>query len=190
MTGKTEDEWLSVSDISEKVGIPVETIRRYIRSHGVHMKVKKIHKRYVVHGESLTVFKQIRELYADGKNVEEIEQTLTNRGVPMTVTVQLDDDEPMTVDVADELKRMNDNFEGKYQEQAEQIKLLAELVKKQQAYIDEKLEKQEQRSEQRHQVLVESLKTSMELRKSLIEAAATKVEEEPKKGFWARLFGK
>lgn len=179
------NEWLSVSDISEKIGIPVETIRRYIRSHGVHMKVKKIHKRYVVHSESLTVFKQIRELYADGKNVEEIEQTLSNRGVPMTVTVQLDDDEPMTVNVADELKRMNEKLEQQYQEQAEFNKVLLEQLQKQQTYIDEKLEK-------RDVLLVESLRVVMGERKAISETAVSVEEEQQqqKKGFFARLFGK
>lgn len=177
----TENEWLSVSDISEKIGIPVETIRRYIRSHGVHMKVKKIHKRYVVHSESLTVFKQIRELYADGKNVEEIEQTLTNRGVPMTVTVQLDDDELVTVSVADELQRMNEKLE----KQAEFNKLLLEQLQQQKTYIDEKLEK-------RDVLLVESLRGMMEERKAIVETAASVEEEQQqqKKGFFARLFGK
>lgn len=180
-----ENEWLSVSDISEKIGIPVETIRRYIRSHGVHMKVKKIHKRYVIHSESLTVFKQIRELYADGKNVEEIEQTLSNRGVPMTVTVQLDDDEPMTVNVADELKRMNGKLEQQYQEQAEFNKVLLEQLQKQQTYIDEKLEK-------RDVLLVESLRGMMEERKAIAETSVSVEEEQNqhKKGFFARMFGK
>lgn len=40
-------------------------------------------------------------------------ETLTNRGIPMTVTVQLDD-EPVTVNVAEELERMNDKLEANF----------------------------------------------------------------------------
>jgi DNA-binding transcriptional MerR regulator len=169
-----EDNWLSVSDVSEKVGIPVETIRRYIRSHGVHLKVKKVHKRYVVHNDSVTVIKQIRELYADGKNVDEVEQTLSNRGIPMTVTVKMDNDYSMTVSVADELKRMNERLEEQQnfnKQQSEFNRLLIEKLENQERYIKDSLEK-------RDQVLIESLR----------ESAAAR-EGEKKKGFWARLFG-
>lgn len=185
----TENEWLSVSDISEKIGVPVETVRRYIRNHGVHLRVKKIHKKYEVHSGSLDVFKQIRELYADGKNIQEVEQTLSNRGVPMTITVNVHDDESMTVSVADELQRMNDRLEEQEKfnkEQAEYNTLLLEELKN-------------QREEMKHQIKalgekldlakVETLRTMIEDRKEIVETAAS-VEEEKKKGFWSRLFGK
>lgn len=178
-----ENEWLSVTEISEKMGIPVETIRRYIRSHGVHMKVKKIHKRYVVHNESMTVFQQIRELYSDGKNVEEVEQTLSIRGIPMTVTVQVDNDESMTVNVVDELlelKRMLQEQKNFNNEQVNFNNQLLERLDKQQTYIKESLEK-------RDQLLLESIRSVQEEKKALLEIAAAK-ESEKKKGFFSRLF--
>lgn len=182
----TENEWLSVTEISEKIGIPVETIRRYIRSHGVHMKVKKIHKRYVVHDESMTVFQQIRELYADGKNVEEVEQTLSNRGIPITVTVQVDDDESVTVNVADEilgLKRMLEEQKKFNEDQMNFNKQLLERLDQQQIYIKESLEK-------RDQILLESIRTVQEEKKALLEIAAAQEGNKNRKGFFSKLFGK
>jgi DNA-binding transcriptional MerR regulator len=177
-----ENEWLSVADISEKVGIPVETIRRYIRSHGVHMKVKKIHKRYVIHSESVTVFKQIRELYADGKNVEEVEQTLSSRGIPLTVTVKNDDDKPMTVNVADELQRMNERYERLENKFDERERFFEEKFQQQQRHIDESLKK-------RDRALMESIRSFQEEKQVRIETAASVEKEEKKKGFLSRLFG-
>lgn len=95
-----EKEWLSVADVSEHTGVPVEAVRRYTRSHGIHLKVKKVHNWYLVHSESVAVFKLIRKLYSDSRNVEEVEQILSYRGVPMTVTIENDDDEPITVSMA------------------------------------------------------------------------------------------
>jgi DNA-binding transcriptional MerR regulator len=181
----SENEWLSVSDISGKVGIPVETIRRYIRSHGVHMKVKKVHKRYVIHNDSVTVFKQIRELYADGKNVEEVEKALSSRGIAMTVTVKNDDDEPMTVNVADELKQINKALEEQNkacEEQKEFNKLLLEKLEQQERYIKESLEN-------RDRALMESIRTIQEEKQARIETGASSEKEEKKKGFFTRLFG-
>src|SRR3954469_24963549 len=51
----TDNEWLTVSEASKKINIPVETIRRYIRSHNVHLRVKKLGKKYFIHDESVTV---------------------------------------------------------------------------------------------------------------------------------------
>ncbi|MFB7142747.1 MULTISPECIES: MerR family transcriptional regulator [Terrabacteria group] len=176
-----ENQWLSVAEVGEKVGIPVETIRRYIRSHGIHMKVKKVHKRYVIHDESVTVFTQIRELYADGKNIEEVEQALTDKGVPMIITVKDENDEPMTVSVTEELKRVNDTLNEKFEKQNEFNKLLLERLDQQQKYINESLNK-------RDQLLLESIRSLQEEKQARIEMAAA--AEKPKLSFWARLFGK
>jgi DNA-binding transcriptional MerR regulator len=186
MAEKVEDVWLLVSDISEKIGVPVETVRRYIRNHGVHLRVKKIHKKYEVHSESLDVFKQIRELYADGKNIQEVEQTLSNRGVPMTINVNVDDDESVTVSVADELQRMNE----KLTQQEEFNKLLVEKLDQQQAEFKQELKQLERQLENKiEQSKVEELRIMREERVAMIETSATQ-EQQQKKGFFKRLFGK
>jgi len=129
----TDNEWMTVSEASEKVNIPVETVRRYIRSHSVHLKVKKLGKKYSIHNDSLTVIKQIRVLYDHGKNVDEVEESLSASGIPMTFTVKNDNDEAMTVHVADELLEIKKVL----QQQQEFNKALMTEVTSQSAEINE-----------------------------------------------------
>ena len=171
-----ETEWLSVADVSECTGVPVETVRRYIRSHGIHLKVKKVHKRYLVHNESVAVFKQIRELYSDSKNVEEVEQILSSRGVPMTVTIENDDDEPMTVSMADELREIK---KALIQQQQFNQDLLEEL-KRQKNYIENSIEKRDQR-------LIESLRV---IKNENHEANLEIAPRKKKSGIFQRIFNK
>lgn len=171
----TDNDWMTVSEVSEKVNIPVETIRRYIRSHSVHLKVKKLHKKYYIHDESMTVIEQIRALYAEGKNIEEVEETLTASGIPMTITVKNDNDEAMTVHLTDELQEIKQAL----QEQKQFNQQLLEQMKQQQEYISQSLEKRDQR-------LLESIRAMQEQKQAQIETATA----EQKKGFFARLFGK
>lgn len=190
---RTKDKWLSVADISEKIGVPPETIRRYIRSHGVHLKIKKVHKRYVIHSESVTVFKQIRELYSDGKTVDEVEQSLVDKGISMTFTVIDDTDKPMTVSVADELQAIKDQqttfnemLLKEVREQKEFNKLLFDKLEEQRVYIVEQQAYIDDRLDKRDRLLIESIRSSLEVKK---EMAVTK-EQQEKKGFFSRLFQK
>ncbi|NRL58356.1 helix-turn-helix domain-containing protein, partial [Salmonella enterica subsp. enterica serovar Typhi] len=98
----TDNEWMTVSEASEKLNIPVETVRRYIRSHSVHLRVKKQGKRYLLHDESMTVIQAIRGYYDRSMNADEVEEALSAQGIPMTITVKSDNDEAMTVHIADE----------------------------------------------------------------------------------------
>ncbi|WP_255265225.1 DUF3967 domain-containing protein [Parageobacillus toebii] len=82
-----------------------------------------------------------------------------------------------------ESERYNDDIQALKEMVAKQNELLKELMMRldqQQKYIEESLKK-------RDELLMQSLKESMETRKMI---AAAKEEEGKKKGFWARLFGK
>lgn len=183
-----KNDWLSVADVNEKIGIPVETIRRYIRSHGVHLRIKKIHKRYLIHSDSLTVFEQIRGLYADGKNIEEVEQALTNKGFPMTVNVQLDNEtnDSMTVNVADELLELKQMLTEQQKVNEQQIafnKQLLQELEQQKQLLKESFEKQDQK-------LIQTLRQGLEVRKQIATGEEQAKERETRKGVFARLFGK
>lgn len=189
----TDNEWMTVSEASEKVNIPVETMRRYIRSHSVHLRVKKQGKKYLLHDDSMTVIKQIRALYDRSMNVDEVEETLSASGIPMTITVKNSNDEAMTVHVADELKEIkqalqeqklfNQQQQEHLQAQREFNKLLLEQLKQQQEYIDRKLEVRDQR-------LLESIRAIQEVKQAQIEAAAAAKQEKDQRGFWIRLFNR
>jgi len=167
----TDNEWFTVSQASEKINVPVETIRRYIRAHSVHLKVKKVHKKYFIHDESMTVIEQIRGLYAEGQNVEEVEETLSKRGIPLTLTIKNDHDEVMTVHIVDELKDIKQALKA----QKDFNDALLEQMKKQQEYIDHRLEKRDKR-------LIEAMKESMEVRRQIAAA------QEEKKSWWKKIF--
>lgn len=88
-------EWLSVTQLSERLGIPPETIRRYINRHSVHLYFKKVNKSYYIAETSIDVLLQIRNLYGDGKQSEEVEKALDRNGVPMSVNNESDLDNVM-----------------------------------------------------------------------------------------------
>ncbi|MEH7440489.1 DUF3967 domain-containing protein [Neobacillus drentensis] len=90
---------------------------------------------------------------------------------------------------ATEIQRHNESYNDDIKELREIINqqniLLQKLIEKmdqQQKYIDERLE-------QRDRTLIESLRESQEVKQQLLQIAAAH-EEEKKKGFIARLFGR
>ncbi|MBO7748996.1 hypothetical protein I8J29_33025 [Paenibacillus sp. MWE-103] len=99
-------EWLTVAQVSEQVDIPAETVRRYITRHGLHLQVKKGHKSYQIAESCLPVFRQIRALYDEGKQVDEVEAALVKSGRPTVITVN-EAGESMTVNVAESLAAMD-----------------------------------------------------------------------------------
>ena len=121
------EQWLHISEAAEKTHIPAETVRRYIREHGVHLRIKKSGKYYYIHEESLIVIKQIRELYSNGKKKNEIEESLSAAGIPMTVTVN-HDGEQMTVNMANELLEIKKELHEQRQRDEQQQKIIMELL--------------------------------------------------------------
>lgn len=214
----TDNEWFTVSEASEKVNIPVETLRRYIRSHHVHLRVKKIGKRYSIHNDSLNVMETIRELYSNGKNIDEVEESLSESGIPLTITVKDEHDESVTVHVADELleiKQALDEQKQAYDEQKQFNEKLWEQLEKQHIYYEQKFEElkydrdfvhslkssmeqkklesteEESKSREQFQVVEEQLseiqKKQDDFEQMMKESASA---QEPKKGWFSRLFGK
>jgi DNA-binding transcriptional MerR regulator len=174
----TDNEWMTVSEASEKVNIPVETLRRYLRHHNVHLKVKKLSKKYYIHNDSMTVIEEIRRLYAEGKNIEEVEESLSASGVTMTLTVKNDDDETMTVHVADELKSIKEQLEQQKQFNQALLEKLEEQNGRMERYI-----------ENRDREVMTKLNQIQASHQALLETASTQ-EPPKKKGFFSRLFGK
>jgi|GEM_PF-5016114 len=78
-------KWLSVTDVSDQLDIPAETIRRYINRHFAHLQVKKISKSYFIADNGLDTLLKIRELYRDGKQEDEVAASLDRIGVPINM---------------------------------------------------------------------------------------------------------
>lgn len=123
-----EKSWLTVTELSERIGIPDATLRRYIRHHGHYLKLRKRHKSYLVADESVEMLIKIREAYASGSNIEGVEDTLYASGAPTIVTVTADDSgDRATVNV---VKSLSD-LQKTVSEQNDMIRSLGHLVKEQ-----------------------------------------------------------
>lgn len=79
--------WLTVSEVSERTDIPPETVRRYLTRHSLHLQSKKGHKSYQIAESCIPVLIQIRTLYAEGKQADEVETALARSGRPTIVSV-------------------------------------------------------------------------------------------------------
>jgi DNA-binding transcriptional MerR regulator len=166
---KSNEKWLSVMDIEKQTGIPDATIRRYLRNHGHHIQIKKRGKVYFISSDSLVVIKKIRELYDKGKQSEDIEETLRDMNVPVTITVT-DDEKEVTVNASEVLLQLKKEMN----EQKKFNQLLLETLQKQQEYINTKLEERDRK-------LNESLREILESKKEIASS-------ERKKGFFAKIF--
>ncbi|MBN6206212.1 MerR family transcriptional regulator [Ralstonia pickettii] len=71
------NEWFSISSVSEKVNIPRETVRRYVRQYGNHLEIKRGERNaYLVHENSLETVKKIRHLMEQGHEREQVKEFL------------------------------------------------------------------------------------------------------------------
>lgn len=148
-------KWLTVLDVEKQTGIPNATIRRYIRNHSHHLNIRKKGKSYYIASESLPTMLNIRQLYDDGKNLEQVEEALIQSDNPVIITVTTDDKQ-VTVNLGEALQDMKLAMN----EQNIIIQSLIEQIQKQQEYIDNKLE-------ERDKNLIAAIKESQESKKQM-----------------------
>ncbi|WP_054637855.1 DUF3967 domain-containing protein [Thalassobacillus sp. C254] len=157
-------EWFSVAEVVDELGIPANTIRRYINNHGIYLKIKKKHKSYFIHKESLNVIKDIRRWYQDGKSGEQVDELLSNQGIPMTIS--MGEDEQTDIKVTKVLSELKEDMK----EQKEFNKRLIEELEKRDQYINEKLKTRDER-------LLSTMKEMMEVKKQI-------AAKEERKSWW------
>lgn len=151
-------EWLTVLDVEKQIKIPNATIRRYIRNHGHHLNIRKKGKSYFIASESIPIVLDIRKQYDEGKSQEQVEETFIQKGSPVTITVTADD-EQVTVNVSEALQ----DIKKAMHEQNKIIESLVVQMKKQQDYIDNKLEERDRK-------LIEALRENQASRKQVAVA--------------------
>jgi DNA-binding transcriptional MerR regulator len=98
-------EWLTVTQLEKETGIPTPTIRRYIRQHGFYLLMKKKHKSYLIARESIDTLHHIRDMYGQGMNVEQVNESLIATGATMTITMN-DEDGVTSVQVGEVLSEL------------------------------------------------------------------------------------
>jgi DNA-binding transcriptional MerR regulator len=112
-----------------------------------------------------------KEPFSNGTEIEQVENEMNT--VPI-----IRSDDPFIKELMDKIGTMED-------QQTQLIEMNKELFKRldeQQRYIGERLEERDRK-------LMESLRESQEVKQQLLQIAVDR-EEEKKKGFFARLFGK
>lgn len=157
-------EWINVAHIEEKTKIPAVSIRRYIHRHSTHIKHKKSHKSFSIDKDSLPVIEKIRDFYAEGLNVDQVEEALSNLSIPMIIDVN-DGERNIKLNTAETLlgiKKENEELKA-------MIIALGDKFKEQQDYIDKKLDERDRK-------LMETIRTSQEV-------AAT-FKNQNKRGWW------
>lgn len=158
-----DDQWHTVAEAGESLGIPTGTIRRYLRTHGQHLKARKYHKKYQIHDDSIQTIQMIRDLYGKGKSQDEIDRILDQKGITRTITVEPIEDDRL------------DLIMDKLDKQDQMMAMMAEQIQKQNEYIKQSIDARDQR-------LIEAIRESLEARKQIASA------EEEKRSFWSRLF--
>ncbi len=81
------DDWLTVGEVEQQTRIPERTLRRYLALHGHHLQTRKQGRSVLVAKPALTLLRQIRDWYEAGWNAERVEASLSESGLPVTLTV-------------------------------------------------------------------------------------------------------
>lgn len=156
MSDKRDEEyWLTVSDIEKQYKIPNATVRRYINQHGHHLKIKKRSKSYLIELGSVETIRKIREWYSSGKGSDEVEEKLVKSGIPMTITVEDESGERSNEAVASILQEMKETMDKRFDQLETKLEEKDQTIRDLKAYIDSRLE-------QRDQLLIQSLRSSLE----------------------------
>ncbi|EIJ77613.1 hypothetical protein PB1_17498 (plasmid) [Bacillus methanolicus PB1] len=175
----------STKDISNIVGIATPTVRKYaqaLEKEG-YIFIRNENGFRIFVDEDIEILQQMKQMSNEsGMNIVHIASILINqRKQNLVDTIQ--NESEVTTSVKSEVKEAEslniDRIDKKYDMLLKEVQELKQLVREQQAYIDERLEK-------RDQMITQSIRSLQEQRQALLEASTSK----EKKGFFARLFSK
>lgn len=171
---ENNQEWISVNDLAKKVDISENTLKRYIRRHEQFLTVKQGNRsKYFIHSDSVKIIKQIKKLYNDNMNEEEVNKNLQASGVPLIITVSTDNNgvEPLSMNILDTMNGLHERLEQLEQinkNQSEQLEKLKGLVKQQAAQQKQQQDFQKaviQRMDERDQNLMAMIRENQETKK-------------------------
>ncbi|QPA33389.1 DUF3967 domain-containing protein [Thermaerobacillus caldiproteolyticus] len=168
---------MNPSDVCTLLGIKESTLRKYaliLQDAGYKFHVNDKGQRGYFQNDVI-VLKRFMEIKQNR------DMTLEQAAEAVMAWVQQSNVAVSVIDRNRETERYNDDIKALKEMVAQQNELLKKLMMRldqQQKYIEESLKK-------RDELLMQSLKESMETRKMIAEA-----KEEKKKGFLSRLFGK
>jgi DNA-binding transcriptional MerR regulator len=198
--------------LAEATGIARTTIRDWIKEFRVFIPMVEEDKRIYYESDTIDVLKTIEKLKKEDKTKSEISNDLIEAGFPITVreaeseiqTAITDSDDPREK-LLDTMKAMSQALGTLAQIQTQQQEF-SEWKKKSETVIGEVITRQDSseqliqhlseintaaiaRQESSEQ-LIKALLTRVESLEKEIEEARFQLEQQKKKGFFARLFGK
>lgn len=122
----SDTKFIGVHEASEYTNIPSETLKRYLLNHEPFLNFKKEGRRYKIAVESLEILKKIREWYSEGLMKEDVNERLSEEGVPVTITVH-ESEEKRLVSVNEELEEMKNMLKTQMQFNQYLLKEIQEL---------------------------------------------------------------
>ena len=162
-----EKNYLTVAEMENETKIPHQTIRRYMKIHGHYLIMKKSHKSFLIHENSVKTLNTIRSLYAAGKTNKQVDDHLINNGFALNLDSENDHEHVSNVvsgGALQDLKNDMNSLHEKLNEQEKFNRLLLEKmveqnerIESQQKYIDEKLMK-------RDELLLKSMREILEVK--------------------------
>lgn len=103
------DEWLSIAEIADKIGIPDNTARRYAGKFSDFMQSKTYGRTKKYTPDAIQVIERVSQLYQSGKSTDEIYELL-QREKPIVVEVEEEERPSLFVqpyEVMEEFRRTN-----------------------------------------------------------------------------------
>ncbi|MGZ9869590.1 MerR family transcriptional regulator [Priestia endophytica] len=73
-----EEKWFSVQQVADELDVPGSTVRRYLTQFSDFLEIKKSKNKNFINSDSLEVLKEIRDLFADKKNIEQVRERLAS----------------------------------------------------------------------------------------------------------------
>lgn len=167
-------EWIDVNDLAKKVNVSENTLKRYLRRHEQFLTIKQGNRsKYFIHSNSVNIIKQIKKLYNDNKNEEEVNKRLHASGIPFIITVSTDNDdvEPLPMNILDTMNRLHERLgqlEQMNKNQSQQLEELKVIVKQQTEQQKQQHDFQKSviyRIDERNQNLMTMIRENQEIKK-------------------------
>ncbi|EOO22982.1 hypothetical protein ICM_06205 [Bacillus cereus BAG1X2-3] len=100
------EKWLTISEIEKTTKIPYVTVKRYIRLHGHHLKIKKNENSYLISSDFIPLLLKLKLCYQEGKDTNQIEELLCYTRVIPEIKIDYRE-QSMVVNVTETLLHMN-----------------------------------------------------------------------------------
>ncbi|MFB9758865.1 DUF3967 domain-containing protein [Ectobacillus funiculus] len=173
---ENEKEWIAVNDLSKKIEVSENTLKRYIRRHEQFLKIKQGNRsKYFIHSDSIKIVRQIKKMYNNNMNEEEVNKQLQASGIPLVITVPKDDNgtESLSLNILDTMNSLHERLGQLEQINKNQSEQLAELRKSVKQQTEQQRQQQDfqkallQKLDERDQNLMTMIRETQETKKMI-----------------------